>query len=336
MEPGARSRVGRVAIVGCGRVGRKRALALGSARLVAAADKDEARARALAERTSGCAADADWERTVARSDVDLVIVATSHDALAAVARGAVAHGKHVLVEKPAARSVAELDSVITAARASGVTVAVGFNHRFHPALREARALYEQGAIGPLISVRARYGHGGRAGYEREWRADRAIAGGGELIDQGLHLIDLARWFAGEFREVSGRLATLYWPIAVEDNAFLLLATASGQVASLHASWTEWKNLFCFEVFGRTGKLQVDGLGGSYGVERLTVHRMGPELGPPDTNVREFPGDDTSWRDEIEDLRAGIAEGRPPACGLEDARAALAIAETVYRQAGRPA
>jgi predicted dehydrogenase len=280
--------------------------------------------------------DTDWECTVARPDVDLVIVATSHDALAAVARAAVERGKHVLVEKPAARSVAEIDPLIAAARAARVTVAVGFNHRFHPALREARSLFEQGAIGPLLHVRARYGHGGRLGYEREWRADPALSGGGELIDQGLHLIDLARWFAGEFRDVSGRLATLYWPMAVEDNAFLLLATASGQVASLHASWTEWKNLFCFEVFGRTGKLQVDGLGGSYGVERLTVYRMGPELGPPEASVREFPGEDASWRDEIEDLRTRIAERRPALCGLEDARAALAIAETVYRQAGRPA
>ena len=101
------------------------------------------------------------------------------------------------------------------------------------------------------------------------------------------LIDLARWFAGEFAEASGHLATLYWPAPVEDNAFLRLTTAGGQVAWLHASWTEWKNLFCFEVFGRDGKLQVDGLGGSYGVERLTLYRLGASPGPPETTTREY-------------------------------------------------
>jgi predicted dehydrogenase len=322
----------RVAIVGCGRAGEKRARALGENVLVATADCDPERARVLAARTPGCAAEADWRRVVGRPDVELVIVATSNDALTAVATAAAREGKHVLVEKPGARSVAELDGLIAAARAARVSAAVGYNHRFHPALREAHALFENGAVGPLLSIRARYGHGGRAGYEREWRAQPERAGGGELLDQGLHLVDLARWFAGDFSGVAGRLATLFWPMAVEDNAFLQLTTAAGQVAWLHASWTEWKNLFCLEVFGRDGKLQVDGLGGSYGVERLTVHRMGPALGPPDTSVREFPGEDLSWRDEIADLVARIASRRPPACGLGEARAALAIAGALYAQA----
>lgn len=325
----------RVAIVGCGRVGGKRADALGVCQLVAVADADAPRAQALAARAPGCVAESDWRRVVERRDVELVVVATSHDALAEISRAAVENGKHVLVEKPAARSAEELKPLIAAAATARVVVAVGFNHRFHSALREAHALFENGAIGPLLYVRARYGHGGRPGYQGEWRADPERAGGGELIDQGLHLIDLARWFAGEFDGVSGQLATFFWPMRVEDNAFVSLRTAAGQVAWLHASWTEWKNLFCFEVFGRDGKLQVDGLGGSYGVERLTLHRRGPELGPPETTVREFPGEDASWRDELEDLVARIALGRPPASGLEDARAALTIAGALYAQsAGR--
>jgi predicted dehydrogenase len=326
----------RAAIVGCGRVGEKRARALdGSARVVAVADSDPGRAAALAARHPGCAIETDWRALVARDDYDLAIVCTPHHLLAEIATAAVTRGRHVLVEKPAARSASELDALIAAARRAGRSVAVGFNHRFHPALREARALVAQGAIGALLSVRARYGHGGRPGYEREWRADPHAAGGGELLDQGVHLIDLARWFAGEFVEASGQLATLYWPAPVEDNAFLRLTTAAGQVAWLHASWTEWKNLFCFEVFGRTGKLQVDGLGGSYGVERLTLYRLGPEPGPPETSTREYPGEDASWRDELGDLVSRIEAGQPPAVGLEDARATLAIVDGLYAQ-GRPA
>src|SRR5207237_7906533 len=122
-----------------------------------------------------------------------------------------------------------------------VLVKVGFNHRFHPAFRKARTLFDAGAIGPLLYIRARYGHGGRLGYEREWRADPRLSGGGELLDQGVHLIDLARWFAGDFTQVTGHVASYFWPIPVADNAFALLTTAGGQAALLHPSWTARKN-----------------------------------------------------------------------------------------------
>lgn len=320
-----------VAIVGCGRVGEKRARALGEARLVAAVDVDIVRARRLASRTSGCVASTRWEDVVGRTDVDVVMVSTTNESLVDVATVAVRAGKHVLVEKPAARSTRELGGLIESAGAAGVTVKVGFNHRFHPALRKAKEIFDRGDIGPLLYLRGRYGHGGRPGYEKEWRADPARAGGGELLDQGVHLIDLARWFAGDFAQVTGQVATFFWKMPVEDNAFLHLRTASGQVAWLHASCTEWKNLFSFEVFGRDGKLQIDGLGGSYGTERLTFYRMRPEMGPPDTDTWEYPGEDASWRFEVQDLFEAIRDRRRPMGTLEDARAALEIVESVYRQ-----
>jgi len=320
----------RVGIVGCGLIGVKRAQALGeSSRLVAVADRDQARAARLAAEHPGAAIESDPQALCRRDDVDLVVVATTNDALAPLTTAAVLAGKHVLVEKPGARSASELRPVVEAARRTGVTVKVGFNHRFHPGLSKAKALFDEGAIGPLMYVRARYGHGGRLGYEREWRADPRIAGGGELLDQGVHLIDLARWFAGDFTEVRGDVATLFWKMPVEDNAFLRLETAGRQVAWLHASCTEWKNLFSFEVMGRDGKLQVEGLGGSYGVERLTFYRMLPQMGPPETTAWEYPGEDKSWRDEYQHLLACIAGGRTPAGSLEDALAALEIVDRVY-------
>ena len=131
---------------------------------------------------------------------------------------------------------------------------VGFNHRYHPALRKARELVDAGALGPLMFVRGRYGHGGAARLRAEWRADPARSGGGELIDQGVHLIDLARWFLGDFAAVDGRRrARYFWDMPVDDNAFLLLRTAAGQVAFLHVSCTEWKNLFSLEIYGRDGQ-----------------------------------------------------------------------------------
>ena len=272
-----------VAIVGCGLVGQKRAHALGPARLIACADERRDRAEALA-RSHGAAATDDWRAAVGRPDVAVVIVSTTNDALVPVTLAAVRAGKHVLVEKPAARRADDLDEVMAVARARRVLVRVGFNHRYHPAFRKARELFDAGALGTLMFVRARYGHGGRLGYENEWRADPALSGGGELIDQGVHVIYLARWFLGDITEVQGFARTYFWPMPVDDNAFLLLRTADERAAMVHVSCTEWKNLFSFEIYGRAAKLHIEGLGGSYGVERLVFHRMMPEMGPPETTV----------------------------------------------------
>jgi predicted dehydrogenase len=318
----------RIGIVGCGLIGRKRAEAarrLGH-RLALVHDPDAARAGAMAKAhdASHCADLAE----VADAAVDLVVVATPHDSLCPIAARMIERGKHVLIEKPGGRYPRELAPLGAAARAHGVRVRIGFNHRYHPAFQKARALVAAGAVGDLLYVRGRYGHGGRPGYEKEWRFRPEISGGGEAIDQGTHLVDLARWFLGDFSAVEGHAASFFWPGKVEDNVFLLLRTAKGQVAHLHASWTEWKNLFSFEIFGRVGKLAIDGLGGSYGTERLTFYKMRPEMGPPDVETWEYPGPDLSWDAELAAFADDIRLGRAPDPGLEDAAAALTIAQTI--------
>lgn len=321
-----------MAVVGCGLIGRTRIAALGAARLAACADLSLERAQAAAG-TTGAAASADWRAAVTRADVDLVIVATTNDALAEVALGALEAGKHVLVEKPAARKVEEIDRLIAAAGKATRLVRVGFNHRYHPALQKAREIVDAGGVGPLMFVRGRYGHGGRVGYDREWRANPALSGGGELIDQGVHLIDLAGWFLGPFTDIHGVAATYFWDMPVDDNAFLTLRTPAGQTAFLHVSCTEWKNLFSLEIYGRTGKLAIDGLGGSYGVERLAFYRMLPEMGPPETTVWEYPRGDQSWALEMQEFLEDIRMNREPASGLPAARAALEVVERVYKHSG---
>lgn len=325
MTAGAGIRVG---IIGCGLIGQKRAAALGTATLVACTDPRADRAAAVAH-PAGAAVEADAARLVARSDVDAVVIATTNDALAPTTLAAIRAGKHVLVEKPGARCADELEPVVRAAAASGVRVRVGFNHRYHPALRKAHALVTSGALGPLMFVRGRYGHGGRLGYEHEWRADPARSGGGELIDQGVHLIDLSRWMLGEFTETTGFAHTYFWRMPVDDNAFMLLRTAAQQTAMLHVSCTEWKNLFSFEIYGRDAKAHVEGLGGSYGVERLSFYQMRPEMGPPDTTIWEYPGPDTSWALEFADFLEDIRLGRPCTPGPADALAALRVVQAVY-------
>jgi predicted dehydrogenase len=317
-----------VAIVGCGRAGRKRAAGLGACRLVCCADVVPDRAEELARLVPGARWCPDWHEAVASPGVEMVIVATSHDALAEITRAAIVAGKHVLVEKPAACSTVQLEPVIEAAKSAQGLVRVGFNHRFHPALRKARELVDGGAVGELMYVRGRYGHGGRLGYEREWRSAPAASGGGELVDQGVHLIDLARWFLGDFSVVQGRAQRYYWDMPVEDNGFMLLTTPARQVAFLHVSWTEWVNLFSFEIFGRSGKIEVSGLGGSYGPERVVLSRLRPEMGVPEQTRWEYPGPDLSWQLELAEFVADIELSRTPRPGLEDARAALKIAESV--------
>ncbi|GIW05808.1 MAG: oxidoreductase [Dehalococcoidia bacterium] len=321
-----------VAIVGCGLIGGKRARALAGGQLRVCADIDVGRAEALA-RPAGAVATTEWRQAVERDDVGLVVVATTNDALAEVAIAALHAGKHVLVEKPAARSLAELARIEEAAAGSGCLVRVGFNHRYHPAFLQARRLYEAGALGELMFIRGRYGHGGRVGYDREWRADPSRAGGGELIDQGVHVIDLARWFLGDFVDCDGFAHTYYWDMPVDDNAFLTLKTARQQVAFLHVSCTEWKNLFSFEIYGRAAKLHIEGLGGSYGVERIAYYKMLPEMGPPETTIWEYPMGDRSWEIEMREFLDDIRLGRPPAAGLPEARACLEVVERVYAASG---
>ena len=318
----------RVAIVGCGLIGQKRSRALPGARVVVCCDAVFDRAQSLA-RSTGASCTSEWRDAVGREDVDVVIVATTNDMLAPVTLAAIEAGKHVLVEKPAARSADEVLPLIEAAARRDVRVRVGFNHRYHPALLKARELVDSGALGDLMFVRGRYGHGGRIGYDKEWRADPEKSGGGELIDQGVHLIDLARSFLGDFTSVEGFAKTYYWDMPVDDNAFLLLRTAREQTAFLHVSCTEWKNLFSLEIYGRVGKLQIDGLGGSYGTERLTFHRMLPEMGPPETTAWEYPRGDQSWELEFREFADDIALHRTPAAGLAEAHAALDVVKKIY-------
>jgi predicted dehydrogenase len=319
------------AIVGCGSIGQKRRRAFRETdRLVVAADTVLARAETLAQESPGAVATTDWRAAVTHPAVEAVIIATTNNWLAPITIAAAEASKHVLVEKPAARSFSEIREVVARVELRPVCVWVGFNHRYHPALQKAHNIVESGALGPLMFVRGRYGHGGRLGYEREWRADPEISGGGELLDQGVHLIDLAGWFLGEFTEVCGLAKTYFWDMPVDDNAFLLLRTRHNQAAWLHASCTEWKNLFSFEIYGRRGKLQIDGLGGSYALERLTHHSVLPEMGPPDTNVWEFPGDDVSWQHELQAFVDRIQSGQSMTKSLHDAEAALAVVDALYK------
>jgi predicted dehydrogenase len=320
----------RVALVGCGLIGQKRLGNLPPGCVKVACDLNLDRARKLAAQSPGCLATDSVDQAVSSPEVDAVMIATVNSTLAPIAILAVRAGKHVLVEKPGGIAARELKHLRALATRRGVQVRVGYNHRYHPACLKALEILRSGALGPIMFVRGRYGQGGRLDYEKEWRADPRLSGGGELIDQGVHLVDLAGVFLGQFTHVEGHVATYFWDMPVEDNAFLSLRNRAGRTAWLHVSCTEWKNLFSFEIYGRDAKLHWEGLGGSYGLERLTYYRMLPQMGPPETIIYEFPRGDESWKIEMTEFFEDIRLRRTPVPGLKEAIAALEVVEKIYR------
>ena len=323
-----------VAIIGAGLIGRKRALALKGiqeAKLKVIVDVVPERAESLA-REFDCNWGTDWQEVISRNDIDIVIVATVNKYLAEITIRSFENKKHVLCEKPLGRNVEESLKILKASIENKVILKVGFNHRFHPAIEKAKGIVDKGEIGKIMFLRCRYGHGGRPGYEREWRADKELCGGGELLDQGVHVVDLFRWFAGEYDEVLGCISTFFWKMKVEDNAFTFFKRKDGLIATMHTSWTQWKNLFSFEIFGKKGYLIINGLGGSYGKEVLEIGRRKEEGGIPEEKIIEFESDDISWQKELIEFFAAIKERREPIGSGYDGYKVNLMIEAVYKSA----
>jgi len=327
----------RIGVIGCGLIGRRRAEQAAAHRdseCVAVSDVDLAAAQQTAQ-LAGAEAVSDWRGLLERTDIDAVVVSTPNGFLADIAVYALERGKHVLVEKPMGRNLAEADRMYRAACGAERVLKVGFNHRYHPAIAAAHERVAQGEIGEVINLRCRYGHGGRPGYDTEWRGNRDLAGGGELLDQGVHVVDLVHWFAGIPHAAFAVLQTAVWPLRdLEDNAFGMFRFASGAVASFHTSWTQWKNLFSLEVFGRTGGIVISGLGRSYGVETLTVYHRRPDGGAPDETALVFDGPDESWRLEWDDFVTALRRGTDHAMQgtAQDGVVAMRLIDALYRSA----
>lgn len=301
-------------------------------RLLAVMDAAPERALQLSERY-GCRSAENWKQVVDDPSVDAIVVSTPNGYTAEIGLAALGAGKHVLIEKPPGRNLLEATQLAEAARKAGRVLKVGFNHRHHPAITRAHDLFCQGVIGAIVNIRARYGHGGRPGYEKEWRGDPLSAGGGVLMDQGVHIADLIHWFGGVPSEAFAFLQTGAWAIhPLEDNAFALFRYMNGSIASVHTSWTQWKNLFSFEIFGTRGSLSIEGLGGSYGRERLVTAVRNPEGGVPSVREEVFECPDPSWQLEWNDFLGAVDEGKSYWGTPEDGVRAMLMIDALYRSA----
>lgn len=222
----------KIAIIGTGLIGRKRALSLPvGITLEVVCNRSLEKGRQFAKEFC-CRFEPDWKKVVVDSSIEAVFIATSHDSLTKIAVEAIKNGKHVLVEKPGARNYKEFEKIIRAYKKNPVVVMFGYNHRYHPSIQKAKEIIDSEKYGKAMFIRARYGHGARLGYEKEWRFDKKISGGGELIDQGPHLIDLINYLVEPMDKVVGFTPTLFWKTKSDDSAFFIMKNKENQFAQL--------------------------------------------------------------------------------------------------------
>tara|TARA_R110000782_G_scaffold67650_7_gene136643 strand:+ start:1352 stop:2392 length:1041 start_codon:yes stop_codon:yes gene_type:complete len=267
-------------------------------------------------------------------DFDALFVCMTNDIAPDVTIAGLEKGVHVFCEKPPGRTVADIRRVIeTEAKHPKQVLKYGFNHRYHESVREALAIARSGDLGRIINLRGVYGKSQFISYGQhsDWRTERAIAGGGILLDQGIHMVDLMRLFAGEFTQVHSFVSNDYWRHDVEDNAYALMRTDAGVVGMLHSSATQWRHRFSLDITLEKGALILSGIlsgSKSYGAETLTVvHAGDDDLGDPKEQVTRY-NTDPSWADEIADFVDAVRTGREITDGSSDD--ALRTMDLVYR------
>ncbi|HSP16238.1 MAG TPA: Gfo/Idh/MocA family oxidoreductase [Thermoanaerobaculia bacterium] len=265
--------------------------------------------------------------------LDLLFVCMTNDIAPEVTIGGLEQGLHVFCEKPPGRDLADIARVIECEkRHPGQRLKYGFNHRYHDSVREALRIIRGGELGRVINLRGVYGKSAIVSFSQsDWRSKRALAGGGILLDQGIHLVDMMRLFAGEFVDIHSFVSNGYWRHDVEDNAYALMRTADGVVAMLHSSATQWRHRFHLEIALTEGTIILSGiLSGSktYGAETITIAYKSPgDEGDPREVTTRY-NQDNSWRDEIADFADCILHDKPITEG--SSIEALKSMELVYR------
>lgn len=321
----------KVAIIGAGLQGRRRVVPILSSaqcELKWVVDRNIERAKALSVGTDSQTS-TDWKDVANDPSVNIVLVLTPPDSHFEITSSMLKQGKHVLCEKPMTRSSKEARDLVRLARDNKVTIKCGFNHRHHPAVQEAFKKLKAGEIGKPVFIRGKYGIGGRSDIKSEWRSDRNIVSGGQLMEQGIHLVDLISWMTGGIEEISCMTATSVFPIApLEDNAFVTLRSKEGTLSSVHSTLCQWINEFELEIYGDKGFLAIEGLGASYGVEKLKFGINTPGK-PFNYETIEYRGGDISWDHEWKELINSIEQKTEPIGSGQDGAIAVGLIEKAY-------
>ncbi len=324
-----------IGLIGAGGMGKRWAAVISKSKkatLEIIVDAQENKAKELASNFQNCVSSNDIFDVLKSPNIQVVVIAVPHKYLAPLSKKFLERGKHVLCEKPGGINPEQIKGNIDLARRKKLTYMVGFNHRFHDAFLKARKFFDRGNIGKLLFIRARYGFGGRKNYNKEWRLAQKISGGGELIDQGVHMIDLALSFMGKDNQARGFIKDTFWKAGVEDNAFVILKGKTA-IASIHVSLTQWKPMHNFEIYGTTGYLSIEGLGKKYGgSERLTVGRRSDDFSSPakERIILCNSDADKSLALELNEFLFSIDKRRLPIPSGKDAYETLKIVENIYK------
>jgi predicted dehydrogenase len=276
----------------------------------------------------------DYE-SVIHSGVDAVFVCTPNRFIPDIVVASLDAGKHVFCEKPPGRNMEDIKRIMEAEqRNPGLVLKVGFNHRYHYGIMEAKKIVECGKYGRILWMRGIYGKAKIPANSNEWRLDPELSGGGILLDQGIHMLDLFRYFCGEFSEVKSMCTTEIWDSPLEDNAFALLRDKKGRIAMLHNSFTQWKHRFTLEIFMEDGYVIVDGMPStsrSYRDEWILQGRKhtGFAIGnPPEEST--FCNTDPSWEMELAEFVNCIRTGHPVKNGTsKDAYETMRLVFSIY-------
>jgi predicted dehydrogenase len=263
-------------------------------------------------RNNGVRMWSDWQQLL-EEDLDVLFVCLWNDIAPTVVMEGLKRGLHVFCEKPPGRTVEDIMRVREVEQANPqLKLKYGFNHRYHESVRDALKIIQSGELGDVVDLRGVYGKSKMIRFDQDWRTKREIAGGGILLDQGIHLVDMMRLFAGDFVDIHAHVSNAFWCHDVEDNAYALMRTADGIVAMLHSSATQWRHRFALDITLKEGALSLSGIlssSRSYGAETLTVvYRGEDDLGDPREVTTRY-NDDHSWRDEIEEFARAIIANR---------------------------
>jgi len=267
--------------------------------------------------------------------LDVLFVCLTNDINPDATISGLESGMHVFCEKPPGRDIADVERVIVVEKAHpGLKLKYGFNHRYHDSVRDALKIMRSGELGNVISLRGIYGKSQLITFNQSsWRTQRKLAGGGVLLDQGIHMVDLLRLFAGEFIDIHSFVSNSVWNHDVEDNAYALMRTADGKVAMLHSSASQWRHRFGLEITLTGGALTLAGIlsgSKSYGAETLTIARTdGNDMGDPREETRHY-NRDPSWADEVAEFAEAITNDGPIANGSsEDAFRTMQLVYRIY-------
>jgi predicted dehydrogenase len=227
------------------------------ATLTAVADPDQRAAHQAVDGT-GAGVFSDVRELLKAEPADLIMVSTPVHLHEEMVVAALAAGAHVLCEKPLSNSVESCRRMLDAAARHDRTLAVGFNHRYYPAVRFLKQVLDEGRIGRIDHVRVFGGHDGLANFRADWMYKAPLSGGGAMMDVGIHMTDLARFVMGEVMEVYGVATEQVWKVpGSEDNAMVIMKADNGVCAIYEATWSEWKGYRIFiEVYGDLGMVRA--------------------------------------------------------------------------------